>query len=65
MSAMNVLRIEMIREIHNVKIYRITYQETESIETTLVGNTFNYGKDAEKFPESVLDFAEKWILGDL
>lgn len=62
---MNVLRVALIREIGNVKMYRITYQETESIETTLVGNTFNYGQDAEKFPESVLDFAEKWILGDL
>lgn len=65
MNAMNVLRIELVREIGNVKTYKITYQESESIETRLVGRTFNYGEDTEDFPESVLDFAEKWILGDL
>lgn len=64
---MNVLRIELIREVGNVKEYRITYEETDVIETKLVGRTFNYDKDPEElnFPESVLDFAENWILGDL
>ena len=65
MNATNVLRIELVREIGNVKTYKITYEESESIETILVGRTFNYNEDAESFPESVLDFAEKWILGDL
>lgn len=65
MNGMNVLRIELIREIGNVKTYKITYEENESIETRLVGRTFNYDEDAENFPETVLDFAEKWILGDL
>lgn len=65
MNAINVLRIELVREIGNVKTYKITYEESESIETILVGRTFNYNEDAENFPESVLDFAEKWILGDL
>lgn len=65
MNAMNVLRIELVREIGNVKTYKITYEESESIETILVGRTFNYNEDAENFPEIVLDFAEKWILGDL
>ena len=65
MNAMNVLRIELVREIGNTKTYKITYEESESIETILVGRTFNYNEDAENFPESVLDFAEKWILGDL
>lgn len=65
MNGMNVLRIELIREIGNVKTYKITYEENESIETRLVGRTFNYDEDAENFPESVLDFAEKWILGEL
>lgn len=64
-NGMNVLRIELIREIGNVKTYKITYEENESIETRLVGRTFNYEEDAENFPESVLDFAEKWILGEL
>ena len=65
MNGINVLRIELVREIGNVKTYKITYEESESIETRLVGRTFNYGEDVENFPESVLDFAEKWILGDL
>lgn len=65
MNGMNVLRVELVREIGNVKTYKITYEESESIETRLVGRTFNYDKDAENFPESVLDFAESWILGDL
>lgn len=64
---MNVLRIELVREIGNVKTYKITYEKSESIETKLVGRTFNYDVDPEElnFPESVLDFAENWILGDL
>lgn len=65
MNGMNVLRVELVREIGNVKTYKITYEENESIETRLVGRTFNYDEDAEKFPESVLDFVENWILGDL
>ena len=64
---MNVLRVELVREIGNVKTYKITYEESESIETKLVGRTFNYDVDPKElnFPESVLDFAENWILGDL
>ena len=64
---MNVLRIELIREVGNVKEYRIIYEETDVIETKLVGRTFNYDEDLEELniPESVLDFAENWILGDL
>ena len=65
MNGMNVLRIELVRELGNVKTYKITYEENVSIETRLVGRTFNYDEDAENFPESVLDFAEKWILGNL
>lgn len=62
---MNVLRIELIKEIGNVKTYKIIYEESESIETRLVGNTFNYDEDACDFPELVLDFTERWILGNL
>ena len=64
---MNVLRIELIREVGNVKEYRIIYKETDVIETKLVGRTFNYDEDPEELnvPESVLDFAENWILADL
>nr|DAR20315.1 MAG TPA: hypothetical protein [Caudoviricetes sp.] len=38
----NVLRVELVREIGNLKTYKITYQEETEVETTLVGNTFNY-----------------------
>ena len=64
---MNVLRIELIREVGNVKEYRIIYEETDVIETKLVGRTFNYDENPEELnvPESVLDFAENWILADL
>lgn len=62
---MNVLRIELVKEIGNLKTYKIIYEESESIETRLVGNTFNYEGDALNFPELVLDFAERWILGNL
>ena len=66
---MNVLNIDLINKTSDTKTYRITYQEeTErAIETTLAGeNTFNYKYDpTEILPESVVDFAEKWILGDL
>lgn len=62
---MNVLRIDLIKEIGNVKTYKIIYEESESIETRLVGNTFNYDEDACDFPELVLDFTERWIFGNL
>lgn len=64
---MNVLRIEKLSETANEVKYKIIYEEQDVIETTLVGRTFNYDVDVEKlnFPESVLDFAEYWILGDL
>ena len=60
----NVLRIELVREVGNLKIYKITYQEETEIETTLVGNTFNYSEEP-KIPETVLDFAEQWILENI
>lgn len=64
---MNILRIEKLSETENEVKYKIIYEEQDVIETTLVGRTFNYDVDVEKlnFPESVLDFAEYWILGDL
>ena len=53
---MNVLRIELIREVGNVKEYRIIYEETDVIETKLVGRTFNYDVDPEElnFPKAFL-----------
>ena len=63
---MNVLRIELVGEVGNLKKYKIIYEESESIETTLVGNTFNYDEDpCNYFPELVVDLAERWILGNL
>ena len=60
----NVLRVELVREIGNLKTYKITYQEETEVETTLVGNTFNYSEEPN-LPEAVLDFAEQWIHGKL
>lgn len=60
----NVLRVELVREIGNLKTYKITYQEETEVETTLVGNTFNYSEEPN-LPEVVLDFAEQWILGNI
>ena len=60
----NVLRIELVREIGSSQTYKITYQEETEIETTLVGNTFNYSEEP-KVSEAVLDFAEQWILGNI
>lgn len=60
----NVLRVELVREIGNLKTYKIIYQEETEVETTLVGNTFNYSEEPN-LPEAVLDFAEQWILGNI
>ena len=60
----NVLRVELVREIGNLKTYKITYQEETEVETTLVGNTFNYSEEPN-LPEAVLDFVEKWILEEI
>lgn len=64
MNGINVLRVELLREIGNLKTYKIIYQEETEIETTLVGKTFNYGEEPN-IPENVLDFAEQWILGNI
>ena len=60
----NVLKVELVRETGNLKTYKITYQEETEVETTLVGNTFNYSEEPN-LPEAVLDFAEQWILGNI
>ena len=60
----NVLRVELVREIGNLKTYKITYQEETEVETTLAGNTFNYSEEPN-LPEAVLDFAERWIIGNI
>ncbi len=63
---MNVLRIELIREIGNVNDYKIIYEERDVINVSLVGRTFNYDSDPEEMlPEKVIDLAERWILGNL
>lgn len=65
---MNVLRIELVGEIGNAKEYRITYQEDEDnvVTAKVVGKTFNYDEEEIKnIPETVLNFAENWILGEL
>ena len=63
---MNVLKVELVKEIGNVKEYKITYQEDDVFTTKVVGKTFNYDdEEIKNIPEAVLDFIEAWILGDL
>ena len=63
---MNVLRVELVREIGNLKEYKITYQEDDVFITKVIGRTFNYDdEEIKNIPETVLDFAEAWILGEL
>lgn len=63
---MNVLRVELIMEIGNVKEYKIIYQEDNVVTAKVVGKTFNYDEEEIKnIPETVLNFAENWILGEL
>lgn len=63
---MNILKVELVREIGNVKEYKITYQEDNVFTTKVVGKTFNYDdEEIKNIPEAVLDFIEAWILGDL
>lgn len=63
---MNVLRVELVREIGNLKEYKITYQEDDIFTTKVVGKTFNYDdEEIKNIPEAVLDFIEAWILGAL
>lgn len=63
---MNVLRIELIREIHDLCEYKITYEENEIFTVKVVGRTFNYDyEDTKNIPERVLDFVEHWIIGKL
>ena len=63
---MNVLRVEFVREVGNLKTFYIIYNEDIEFETTLVGKTFNYGEGIDGvIPEVVLDFVEKWILEEI
>lgn len=63
---MNVLRIDLIREIGNMQEYEVTYEEKDKFTVKVVGKTFNYDYEETKtIPESVLEFVEKWILGEL
>lgn len=63
---MNVIRVELVREVGNVKEYKVTYEESEEFTVKVVGRTFNYDyEDIKTIPESVLDFVQNWILGEL
>lgn len=63
---MNVLRIELVKEIGRLCEYKVVYEESNIYTVKVVGKTFNYDYDEIKnIPESVISFAEKWILGDL
>lgn len=63
---MNVIRVELVREIGNMNEYKVTYEESEEFTVKVVGRTFNYDyEDIKTIPESVLDFVQNWILGEL
>lgn len=62
---MTVLQVDLTREVGRLREYKISYQG-EVFNTKVVGNTFNYDeKEIENIPETVLDFVEKWIQGNL
>lgn len=63
---MNVLRVELVREVGKLKTYKITYNEDIEFETTLVGKTFNYGEgiDAVKQYMYWTEVNVKNLLGD-
>ena len=54
----NVLRVELAREIGNLKTYKITYQEETEVETEVVLVGESIGVEPN-LPEAVLDFAEQ------
>lgn len=64
---MKVIEVNLVREIGNVVEYEVTYQEETKFTVKKVGrNTFNYEfNEIELVPERVLNFVEKWILGDI
>lgn len=63
---MNVLRVELVREIGELREYKVTYEEADTFTVKVSGKTFNYNyEETKNIPETVLDFVEKWILGDL
>ena len=63
---MNVLKVEFVKKIGIVKEYKITYQEDSVFKVNVVGRAFYYdGEEIKNIPETVLDFAENWILGEL
>lgn len=63
---MNVLRVELVRKLKKLREYKITYQEDDVFTVKVVGRTFNYDdEEIKNIPETVLNFAEAWILGEL
>lgn len=64
---MNLVRVELVKEIGNVIEYKITYQEKDVFTTKKAGkNSFNYDyEEIKNIPECVLDLVEKWILGEI
>lgn len=62
----NVITVELLMEIHDMVKYKVVYEESDSFEVTVIGRTCNYNEDEIKnIPESVLDFVDKWLTGNL
>lgn len=54
------------KELEEFDEYKVTYEESEKFIVKVVGRTFNYDyEDTKTIPESVLDFVQNWILGEL
>ena len=46
---MNVIRVELVREIGNMNEYKVTYEESEEFTVKVVGRTFNYDYEIWKW----------------
>lgn len=63
---MNVLKVELIREIRDMCEYKVTYEESDIFTVKVVGKTCNYdGNEIKNIPESVLEFVDNWLCGTL
>lgn len=63
---MNVLRIELIREIEDVREYKVVYEESNVFTIKMNGNRMQYDEyDVENIPEEVVNFAIDWIRDEL
>lgn len=52
---MNVIRVELVREVGNMNEYKVTYEESEEFTVKVVGRTCNYDyEDIKQFQNRCL-----------